>query len=97
MNTVLEKPIDAKTPSIDEPAWLSMLREQGKAQFENLPAPSAKDERWRFASVGRLNTNGFAPATAPDSKKLESIIQRSNLISGRAGQLVFAAFASKLS
>lgn len=89
MNIVLERPTDRAPFTSDEPAWLSTLREQGKAQFENLPSPSAHDERWRFASVNKLDINGFAPAAAPDSKKIETMIQRSNMISGRAGQLVF--------
>ena len=86
--TILEKPVE--TTSTIDPAWLSSLREQGRAQFENLPAPNAHDERWRFASVGKLNINGFAPATAPVDDKLEESKKRSNLISKRAGQLVFA-------
>ncbi len=86
--TLLEKPTEPT--STTEPAWLSSLREQGKARFEKLPAPSAHDERWRFASVGRLNTAGFTPAAKPDNKTLEKFKDRSNLISGRAGQLVFA-------
>ena len=86
--TILEKPIEITTTT--EPAWLLSLREQGKAHFKNLPAPSAHDERWRFASVGRLNIDGFAPASAPDDGKLEAFSNRSNLISGRAGRLVFA-------
>lgn len=86
--TILEKPTE--TIPGNEPAWLSSLREQGKARFETLPAPNAHDERWRFASVGKLNTGGFAPASAPDDQKLKELVDRSNLISGRAGQLVFA-------
>lgn len=89
MNIVLEKPTDTEILVAGEPAWLSLLREQGKAQFESLPAPSAQDERWRFASVNRLKTDGFAPTAAPGNEKLENIIERSNLISRRSGQLVF--------
>ena len=73
-----------------EPSWLSTLREEGKAQFEILPAPSARDERWRFASVGRLSIDGYAPAAAPSADKLAELIERSNLITERAGQLVYA-------
>ena len=86
--TILEKPVE--TTSTTEHAWLSSLREQGKAQFENLPAPSPHDERWRFASVGKLNIDGFAPAAAPVDDKLEEFKKRSNLISNYAGKLVFA-------
>jgi len=88
MNTVtLEQPTN--TTSDTEPGWLSVLREQGKAHFASLPAPSAKDERWRFASVGRLNIDGYAPASAPSDKKLEELSARSNFVSEQAGKLVF--------
>ena len=86
--TILEKP--AETASSIEPTWLFSLREQGKAQFENLPAPKAQDERWRFASVGKLSTDGFAPAPAPVDEKLKEFKNRSSLISEYAGNLVFA-------
>ena len=91
MNTItLESPIDRETASSFEPAWLSSLREQGKAQFEDLPAPNAHDERWRFASVGKLSINGFNPAISPADENLKALKMRSNLISGYAGKLVFA-------
>ena len=85
--TTLEEPIETK--SAVEPTWLLSLREQGKARFEKLPAPSAHDERWRFASVGRLNTEGFSPAPTPSDETLAGFNKRSNLISGRSGSLVF--------
>lgn len=85
--TILEQPTDTKTKT--EPAWLTSLREQGKASFDKLPAPSAHDERWRFASVGRLNTDGFSPAATPNDQVLASFDKRSDLISNRAGKLVF--------
>ena len=88
MNTTLETPPD--TLSANEPEWLSTLRNEGKAQFGILPAPTARDERWRFASVGKLSIDGFAPAPAPTANKLAELVKRSNLVSARAGQLVYA-------
>lgn len=88
MNTTLETPPD--TLSANEPEWLSTLRNEGKAQFGILPAPTARDERWRFASVGKLSIDGFAPAPAPTADKLAELVKRSNLVSERAGQLVYA-------
>ena len=88
MNTTLETPPD--TLSANEPEWLSTLRNEGKAQFDILPAPTARDERWRFASVGKLSIDGFAPAPAPTADKLAELVKRSNLVSARAGQLVYA-------
>lgn len=88
MNTTLETPTD--TLSANQPEWLSTLRNEGKAQFGILPAPTARDERWRFASVGKLSIDGFAPAPAPTANKLAELVKRSNLVSERAGQLVYA-------
>jgi Fe-S cluster assembly protein SufD len=88
MNTTLETPTD--TLSANEPEWLSTLRNEGKAQFDILPAPTARDERWRFASVGKLSIAGFAPASAPTADKLAELVKRSKLVSERAGQLVYA-------
>jgi len=88
MNTTLETPTD--TLSANQPEWLTTLRNEGKAQFDILPAPTARDERWRFASVGKLSIDGFAPAPAPTADKLTELVKRSNLVSERAGQLVYA-------
>ena len=88
MNTTLENPTD--TISANEPEWLATLRSEGQAQFDILPAPTARDERWRFASVGKLSIDGFAPAAAPSADKLAEFVKRSDLVSESAGQLVYA-------
>ncbi|MFQ3226078.1 MAG: Fe-S cluster assembly protein SufD [Lentimonas sp.] len=88
MTTTLENPTSITLT--EEPTWLTTLRNEGQAQFDILPAPTARDERWRFASVGKLSIDGFAPAPAPSADKLAAFIERSNLVSDRAGQLVFA-------
>ncbi len=82
MNTVLENPT--------ETTWLAERRAAGKTQFETLPAPSVKDERWRFARVTTLSIDGFAPVATPSAETLATLAERSNLVSERAGQLVFA-------
>lgn len=86
MTTVLEN--SPSTPA-SEPAWLSTRREEGKAQFDILPAPSARDERWRFASVGKLSIDGYAPAAQPAADKLADLIERSDLVSERSGRLIY--------
>ncbi len=88
MTTTLENP--TSTTITEEPTWLTTLRNEGQAQFDILPAPTARDERWRFASVGKLSIDGFAPAAAPSADKLAEFVKRSDLVSERAGQLVYA-------
>ncbi|HBM85827.1 MAG TPA: Fe-S cluster assembly protein SufD [Opitutae bacterium] len=94
MNTTLENP--TATTSTDEPAWLAQRRAEGQTQFNTLPAPTVRDERWRFARVNTLSTDGYTPATAPSAETLDQLVERSNLVSQRAGSLVFADDAQAL-
>ena len=55
-----------------------------------------RDERWRFARVNTLSTDGYTPATAPSAETLDQLVERSNLVSQRAGSLVFADDAQAL-
>jgi Fe-S cluster assembly protein SufD len=88
MNTTLENP--STITSAQEPAWLAKRRSEGQQQFNDLPAPSVRDERWRFARVTTLSTDDYTPAAAPAQATLSQLIERSNLVSQRAGSLVFA-------
>ena len=88
MDTLLEKPKTADPAN--EPEWLSLRRTEGRKNFDSLPEPSPKDDRWRFASTGRLKTDGYASAPAPAAEVLAQLIERSNLVGDAAGRLVFA-------
>ncbi|MGC6456528.1 MAG: Fe-S cluster assembly protein SufD [Coraliomargaritaceae bacterium] len=88
MDTLMEKP-QAAEPA-NEPEWLAQRRAEGRRNFDSLPEPSPKDERWRFASTGRLDTNGYAPAPTPPAEVLEDLVNRSSLAGQSAGRLVFA-------
>jgi len=72
------------------PQWFAERRQAGRDTFTRLPMPTAKDESWRFASVGRLSIDGFHLADPPDEATARSILDRSSLVSERAGQMVFA-------
>ncbi len=78
------------TSTTDEPTWLAERRRAGLEQFKSLAMPSARDENWRFASVGRLSIDGFNPADAPAGEKLAEFADRSSLVSERAGRIVYA-------
>ncbi len=74
----------------NEPAWLIDRRRQAAADFEQLPMPTAKDDRWRFATVSRLRNEWFdAPLSLIESKNVQSIIQRSKLVDSYSGRAVF--------
>lgn len=77
------------TRTTEEPTWLAKRRAAGVEQFNALPMPSARDEMWRFASVGRLSIDGYTPTSAPSADKLDALVERSGLVSERAGRTVF--------
>ena len=87
MTTTLETP---STPlQANEPAWLAERRAAGLAQFESLPMPTAREEAWRFASVGKLSIDNYTPAEAPATQTLDALTGRSNLVAERAGRMVY--------
>jgi Fe-S cluster assembly protein SufD len=87
MTTILDKP--TQPTSLSEPTWLAERRAAGLEQFKALPMPTARDEMWRFASVGRLSIDGFAPADTPSTETLAALTERSNLVSEREGLSVY--------
>ncbi len=87
MNTILENP--TQTTLANAPAWLADRRTAGLEQFKALPMPSARDEMWRFASVGRLSIDGFNVTDAPAAETLTALVERSNLITKREGLSVY--------
>lgn len=87
MNTALES--STSTLSVKEPSWLTERRSAGLDQFKNLGMPTASAEEWRFASVGKLSIDNFNPVAAPSSATLDALTERSNLISDRAGLMVY--------
>jgi Fe-S cluster assembly protein SufD len=87
MTTTLEQPMP--TSITNEPTWLAERRAAGIEQFNALAMPTARDEMWRFASVGRLSIEGFNPVEAPSADKLAELVERSGLVSERAGRSVY--------
>lgn len=75
--------------SATEPNWLSKRRSMGEAQYNELPMPSPKDERWRFASTGKLSIEGYDVQGSVEEQTLAKLDARSNLITERAGSLVY--------
>jgi len=51
--------------------------------------PSARDEHWRFASVGRLSIDGYNPSAAPADDVLQALDARSDLVSEPTGRSVY--------
>lgn len=87
MTPTLETPMESL--KANEPAWLAQRRAAGLEQFKSLPMPTARDEAWRFASVGKLEIDDYNPAEAPAEATLDALSERSNLVTERAGRMVY--------
>ncbi|TVP75714.1 MAG: Fe-S cluster assembly protein SufD [Puniceicoccaceae bacterium] len=87
MTTTLETSHD--THQTHEPAWLAERRVAGLEQFKNLAMPTARDEAWRFASVGKLCIDDFNPVEPPAAATLDALAERSGLVTERAGRMVY--------
>ncbi|NBB77936.1 MAG: Fe-S cluster assembly protein SufD [Verrucomicrobia bacterium] len=87
MISTLETPND--TLQTNEPAWLAERRATGLEQFKSLAMPTAREEAWRFASVGKLSIDDYNPAEAPAAATLDALADRSDLVTERAGRMVY--------
>lgn len=87
MTDTLEMP--TQPTSVSEPTWLAERRAAGLTQFNELPMPTARDESWRFASVGRLSIDDYKACSETSANTLRALTERSNLVSDRAGSVVY--------
>ncbi|HEX8372110.1 MAG TPA: Fe-S cluster assembly protein SufD [Chthoniobacterales bacterium] len=80
------------TPFIDPtaPEWLQNLRQQAWIDFQNTPAPTRRDEAWRFANLKMLQLDQYQPASKMSRESEENIVERSLGLTSIAGRLVFA-------
>jgi Fe-S cluster assembly protein SufD len=69
------------------PAWFAASRQRGWEDFQKIPAPAAKDEKWRFSNVKALALDGFCyPGTVTDAAAL---VERSTGLGESAARFVF--------
>jgi Fe-S cluster assembly protein SufD len=66
------------------PLWLSALRAQGAARFEQTGLPTQRQEAWKYTGLNRLRAFGFAPSPGGSSIAAPAI-----LVAGTAHRLVF--------
>jgi Fe-S cluster assembly protein SufD len=74
----------------DLPAWFRQQREQGWREFSALPTPTRKDQAWRFSNVGALDLSPYRFGNAPSDDEQAEILERSTVLNGKAGRLIFA-------
>ncbi|MGJ3241379.1 MAG: Fe-S cluster assembly protein SufD [Opitutales bacterium] len=74
----------------DRAAWITERKRNGWRQFNDLPEPTRKDEKWRFASLPKNVPGGYGLAPAIDEARAAALIDRSAMVDNRSGRLVFA-------
>jgi Fe-S cluster assembly protein SufD len=66
------------------PSWLSALRAEGAARFEQTGLPTQRQEAWKYTGLNRLRAFGFAPSPAGSSVAAPAL-----LVAGTTHRLVF--------
>lgn len=69
------------------PEWFAALRKRGWEEFQALPLPAAKDEKWRFSDVKALALDGFGyPGPVSDAAAL---VERSAGLGEASARFIF--------
>lgn len=88
--TTLEMPsITSSEPStlIDAPEWFTSLQKQAWEKFQNTPAPTRKNETWRFGELKQLDFDAFQSAAMAESGDIEIEV---NGLEETSAQFIFA-------
>ena len=72
-----------------EPKWLEELRNQGTEDYKTLPAPTAKDENWRFASLFTTEAAEFKPSSEPSSQSIDLCLKQSQLLDQSSTESIY--------
>ena len=72
-----------------EPKWLEELRNQGTEDYKTLPAPTAKDENWRFASLFTTEVAEFNPPSEPSSQSKDLCLKQSQLLDQSSTESIY--------
>ena len=72
-----------------EPKWLEALRNQGATDFKQLPAPTAKNENWRFASLFTTEVSQYKPTAASTETAFSDCINKSNLLEDYSAESIY--------
>jgi len=74
----------------DLPPWFRQQSEQSWREFSALPAPTRKDQAWRFSNVGALDLTPYRLGSALTDDERDEILERSVALDGKEGRLIFA-------
>src|SRR5438067_7465851 len=73
----------------DAPVWFRQQREQGWRDFSALPAPSRKDQAWRFCNVDALDLSPYHSGDIPSDGEHAEMLERSTTLNAKSARLVF--------
>ncbi len=80
--------LEAIIQKYDEPDWLAEERRAALRSFEALPAPTNRDEVWRYSQLERFGINGLELVKEPRSREVSNRIQMRITDSDAEGVLV---------
>lgn len=82
------KPVPSPTQS--KPPWLRVRQQDAQAAYQSAPAPSSRDEAWRYGDFKAIDFSDCVPAN-PVSSEAADIILEASRCSVRGGHhLIFA-------
>ncbi len=79
--------LDDNTIETTTPAWLAELQAAALKDYENTPAPTRRDEAWRYSDLTALNLDSFVEAKPVESEG--RLINSSRGVEQTAAKLVF--------
>ncbi len=83
----LENPNKVTEPATAWPSWFSEIQKSAAEDFESCPAPTRRDEPWRFSDLKAIDITGFVPAEPVSSEG--RIINASQSLPSFAAKMVF--------
>jgi Fe-S cluster assembly protein SufD len=84
--SILSGPVESR----DFPDWFREQQRQAWKQFESLPAPTRKDQLWRFSNVDLLDLKPFKLGGTLSDKDRDAILEQSRGLDEVAARLIFA-------
>jgi len=70
-------------------SWLSRLRENAMARFEEIGFPTTKEEEWKYTNVTPIARTGFTPQPSDETSRLAGDFAIFEIAETRDSQLVF--------
>ena len=83
---ILSGPVESR----DFPDWFREQQREAWKQFELLPAPTRKDQLWRFSNVDLLDLKPFKFGGTLSDKDRDAILEQSRGLDEVAARLIFA-------